>query len=203
MLKLKSAKIFNNEMIMEIVERILPELEDNLPTGMYFPVPISREMNKGNEFSIELVLRFHYDFIRIDENQNWIFKKNHITGKVLKLFMLNLFYEKSTKLYFIEYWNERQWDKCYLECKISPMLALSIVNNNGEQGLKIKLNNQKTDSIYLNSFRIDKKERCFVKSKNYGEILLADTPRFWFLDNINKTGSHFVFKNKEYPLNFT
>ena len=56
--------------------------------------------------------------------------------------------------------------------------------------------------IHLDSFRMDKKERCFVQSKNFGEVLLADSPRFWLLDNLDDSGKNFVVKEGSFPLNF-
>jgi len=201
MKKLNSTEILKDEIVLRIIDQYFPEFENNLSTGMYFPVPISIALKEGNYFSSELALQFHYDFINVDENQTWSIKKKRITGKILTLFKLNLFYEKEICRYFIEYWSDSRWDKCYLECKITPMVALSIINN--EEGLKIELNNHKIDTIDPHSFRIDNKERCFVKSSNYGEVLLADAPRFWFLNHLDESGSKFFFENKFFSLNIT
>jgi hypothetical protein len=93
--------------------------------------------------------------------------------------------------------SDNRWDKCYLECAITPMLALAI--DNVQEELKLQLNNQQTDSIDLNSFRIDSRERCFVHSQNHGEVLLAETPRFWLLDHLNESGSQLVFGKNLFP----
>ena len=94
MKKLNSTEILKDEVIWNIIDQYFPKLESNLPTGMYFPVPISKALKKGKDFSFELALRFHYDFIKIDENQTWSLQKKKISGKVLTLFKLNLYYEK-------------------------------------------------------------------------------------------------------------
>ncbi|MAW05640.1 MAG: hypothetical protein CL918_03750 [Deltaproteobacteria bacterium] len=73
-------------------------------------------------------------------------------------------------------------------------------NHPYEKGMFISINNHKTDSLDPHSFRIDKKERCFVISQNYGEVMLADTPRFWLLNHLNESGSYFVFGKKHFPL---
>jgi len=198
MKKLNSTKIFNDEKIWSIIDKYIPKYKEHLPTGMYFPVPISKALKEGVHFSSELALRFHYEFIKIDENQTWNLQNKLITGKVLKLFKLNIFYQKETNQYFIEYRSDDRWDKCYLDCEITPMLALSIMNH--EDGLKIELNNQKIDTVDLHTFRVDQKERCFVRSKNFGEVMLADAPRFWFFNHLDETGSNFVFNKNFYSL---
>ena len=167
---------------------------------MYFPVPISRSIKKGYDFSTDLALQFHYDFIKTDENQIWTLKDNKIKGKVLKLFQANLFFEKETDLYFVEYRSENRWDKCYIESEITPMLGLNFFYENNN--LMIKLNNHQSDKIDLKSFRIDKKERCFVKSRVFGEVMLADAPRFWLLDNLDETKSKIIFDNREFNILF-
>ena len=201
MLRLKGMGLLEDENILELMENIFPESITQLPTGMYFPVPISRALKKGNAFSTELAMRFHYDFIQVDQHQKWSLRENNINGKVLTLFKSNLFYEKESKLYFVEYWSDNRCDKCYLECDITPMLALALEPVQKE--FKLQLNNQITDSLELHSIRMDKKERCFVRTQNYGEVMLADAPRFWLLNHLDESGSNFVFGGRNFPLIFS
>ena len=201
MSRLKTSGLLEDEETLELMENIFPESITQLPTGMYFPVPISRALKQGNDFSTELAMRFHYDFIQIDQHQKWSLRENNINGKVLALFETNLFYEKESKLYFVEYWSDNRWDKCYLECEITPMLALDL--ELVQEEFKLQFNNQKTDSLELHSFRMDKNERCFVRTQNYGEVLLADAPRFWLLNHLDESGSYFVFGDRHFPLTFS
>ena len=187
--------------VMKLLEEYFPKFENELPKGMYFPNPISRAINQGERFSKELALQFHYDFINVDQNQQWSLRDKRITGKVLSLFKSNLFFEEVTGRYFVEYWSDARWDKCYLECAITPMLALAI--DSVSEGFMLQLNNNKSDLIYLNSFRMDKKERCFVQSENFGEVLLADSPRFWLLDHLDDSGTYLVVKEDRFPLKFS
>ena len=187
--------------VMKLLEEYFPKFENELPKGMYFPTPISRAINQGERFSKELALQFHYDFINVDQNQQWSLRDKRITGKVLSFFKSNLFFEKVTGLYFVEYWSDARWDKCYLECAITPMLALAI--DSVSEGFMLQLNNNKSDLIYLNSFRMDKNERCFVQTENFGEVLLADTPRFWLLDHLDDSGTHLIVKEDRLPLIFS
>ena len=187
--------------VMKVQEEYLPKFENELPKGMYFPIPISREIKQGERFSKELALQFHYDFINVDQKQQWSLRNKRITGKVLSLFKSNLYFEELTGRYFVEYWSDARWDKCYLECTITPMLALAI--DSVTEGIMLQLNNNKSDLIYLNSFRMDKNERCFVQTENFGEVLLADSPRFWLLDHLDDSGTHLIVKENRFPIEFS
>ena len=197
---IKSSGLVNN-FVLKVLEEYLPQFVYELPKGMYFPIPISRAIKKGEMFSKELALKFHYDFIKVDQKQQWYLRNKRITGKVLSFFKSNLSFEKVTDLFFVEYLSDTYWDKCYLECAITPMLALSI--DFVSERFELQLNNNKSDLIFLNSFRIDKKERCFVQSKNFGEVLLADSPRFWLLDHLDDTGKNIVVDGKRFSINFS
>ena len=197
---IKSSGLLGNTVI-KVLEEYLPKFENELPKGMYFPIPISREIKQGERFSKELALQFHYDFINVDQKQQWSLRNKRITGKVLSLFKSNLYFEELTGRYFVEYWSDGRWDKCYLECTITPMLALAI--DSVSEGIILQLNNNKSDLIYLNSFRMDKKERCFVQSENFGDVLLADSPRFWLLDHLDDSGTYLVINEVRFPLKFS
>ena len=81
------------------------------------------------------------------------------------------------------------------------MLALAI--DSTTEGIMLQLNNNKSDLIFLNSFRMDKSERCFVLTENFGEVLLADSPRFWLLDHLDDSGTHLIVKEDRFPLIFS
>ena len=189
------------ETVMEVLEEHFPKFENELPKGMYFPIPISRKIQQGERFSKEIALQFHNDFINVDQKQQWSLRNKIITGKVLSLFKSNLYFEDLTGRYFVEYWSDARWDKCYLECTITPMLALAI--ESVSEGIMLQLNNNKSDLIYLNRFRIDKYERCFAQTENFGEVLLADSPRFWLLDHLDESGTHLIVKEERFHLNFS
>jgi len=73
--KLKSSGLLEDVGIWQVMDEHFPAFESKLPAGMYFPVPISRAIKQGAEFSTELALRFHYDYIQVDENQKMEFAK--------------------------------------------------------------------------------------------------------------------------------
>ena len=110
----------------EVIEKDLLRTDLNPPNGMYFPVPIAREKKIGEEPKPEVISRFHYDFVMVNDQQQWSLKNKPISGRILEFFQSHLNYELETRRYFVEYFSESRWDKCYLECVVSPMLALSI-----------------------------------------------------------------------------
>ena len=199
--KLKSSGLLENKHLLKVIEEHFPVHDVELPRGMYFPVPISRSLSDGEEFSTKLARQFFYDFIHVDDFKKWSLRDKKITGKVLSLFESNLFFEKETNRYYVEYWSDSRWDKCYLKCVITPILGLSVESI--PDGLQLELNNHKTDFIDLHSFRIDTKERCFVLTQNHGEALLADTPRFWLLNQLDETGTKLILSERLFPLNFS
>ena len=199
--KIKSSGLLDNKYLLKLIEENFPEFDATLPRGMYFPVPISRLLSDGEEFTTKLAGQFFYDYIHVDDNNKWSLRNKYITGKVLSLFESNLFYEKETNRYYVEYWSDSRWDKCYLECAITPMLGLLVKRT--PDGLKLELNNHKTDLIDLHSFRIDTKERCFALSLNHGEVQLADSPRFWLLSQLDETGTQLVLNKQLFPLNIS
>jgi len=70
--KLKSSGLLDNKYLLKVLEEYLPELDAELPRGMYFPVPISRSLSEGEEFSTKLAGQFFYDFIRVDDCQKGV-----------------------------------------------------------------------------------------------------------------------------------
>ena len=58
----------------EVIEKDLLRPDLNPPNGMYFPVPIAREKKTGEESKPEVISRFHYDFIMVNDQQQWSLK---------------------------------------------------------------------------------------------------------------------------------
>ena len=59
MSQLKTSGLLEDEDTLTVLEKIFPEFITQLPTGMYFPVPISKAVKQGNNFTIELAIGFH------------------------------------------------------------------------------------------------------------------------------------------------
>ena len=182
--------------VSELIKGPLLNADLEPPTGMYFPVPMARAFEREKSLESEIIARFHYDFIRVDDCQQWHLRDKIISGKVLEFFISNLSFESATDRHFIEYWSETRWDKCYLECSLTPMLALSLSFRRGR--FSMLLNNGVIDEATAGELRIDEKERCFLRSRQHGEVLLADTPRFWLLSHLDSTGTRVILENKSF-----
>ena len=63
LLKLKSSGLLDNKYLLKVIEEHFPEYDSELPKGMYFPVPISRSLSEGEDFSSKLAGQFFYDYI--------------------------------------------------------------------------------------------------------------------------------------------
>ncbi|MDP7583803.1 MAG: hypothetical protein QGG03_11270, partial [SAR324 cluster bacterium] len=49
--RLTASGLLEDEDTLHLMEKILPDLTTQLPTGMYFPVPISRALKQENDFT--------------------------------------------------------------------------------------------------------------------------------------------------------
>ena len=79
------------ELMKDEKDLLRPDL--NPPNGMYFPVPIAREKKTGEEPKPEVINRFHYDFIMVNDQQQWSLKNKPISGRILEFFQSHLNYE--------------------------------------------------------------------------------------------------------------
>ncbi|MEC7213733.1 MAG: hypothetical protein VXW26_04905 [SAR324 cluster bacterium] len=182
----------------EVIEKDLLRPDLNPPNGMYFPVPIAREKKTGEEPKPEVINRFHYDFIMVNDQQQWSLKNKPISGRILEFFQSHLNYELETGRYFVEYFSESRWDKCYLECDVSPMLALSISFE--KHNFKMLLNNGKEDQTKESVLMMDDQERCFLKSQTHGIVLLADAPRYEILKHLDDSDQDLVINGQSIPI---
>ena len=197
--KLEEAGILCEPSVQQLVQQLLPPMIEQLPQGIYFPIPIAKAMEKEGELTLDLAMKFHYEFIIVDEKQKWFFKGKEIECKVKDLFVSHLFYESSLDRYFIEYQVDNHWDKCYLECRITPMIGLKIDFNNE---LQVLLNNSKIDQIMLTTIRVNSIEQCFCQTMNHGEILFSDNARFALLQNLQEDGESLKIGDQVYTLTF-
>ena len=73
--KLKSSGLLDNKYLLKVMEEHFPEYDAELSRGMYFPVPISRSLSDGEDFSTILAGQFFYDFIRVDDSSKMEFAR--------------------------------------------------------------------------------------------------------------------------------
>ena len=182
--KLEASGLLEDPSIQAIVETELAALAPELPPGAYFPAPIARTLQSGTLLTLETALQFHYAFIHVDARQRWTLRGHPIVGRVLQLFQANLGYESEIERYFVEYWTEGRWDKCYLDCDLTPMLALQF--DLKADPFEVLLINRKSDVVASDSIRLDEHEHCLVRTAQHGEVLLADAPRYQLLQHFHE-----------------
>jgi|TARA_B100001013_G_C24528926_1_gene409977 hypothetical protein len=182
--KLEASGLLDDPEIRAVVETELAALSPELPVGAYFPAAISRTQTPGTALTVETALQFHYAFIQVDAQQRWSLRGHSIVGRVLQLFQENLGYEPEIQRYFVEYWTEGRWDKCYLACELTPMLALNIALE--ADPLEVQLINGKSDAVICDTLWLDDHENCLVRTAQHGDVLLADAPRYQLLQHYHE-----------------
>ncbi len=197
--QLQDSGLLTDLTTLDVIHQHLPGVVNQLPAGMYFPTPMAKALANGELFSETLALRFYYDFIKVDADQNWFLKGKPIEGKVKKLFLENMGYEASIDRYFVEYKVDQRLDKCYLDCEITPLVVIR-VEIYEKNKLKVLLNNGQSDWICNAHFKIDSREQCFCETIKYGEALLADQPRFMILQHLQEDGHTLQFGNQIFQL---
>jgi hypothetical protein len=182
-----------SEVVREFVLNQLLPLE--LPPGMYFPTPMLR-MGSNSPLAVEQALSFHYAFLDVDSQQRWSLRGRPVLGKVRGLFEENLRFEPETGLYFVEYWTENRWDRCYLRTELTPVRAVRI----DWKHRSLELNTTESVPLELARIRMDAQERCFTASARWPDILLADTPRFQVLSLLEEESGDLVWEGERFRL---
>ena len=185
--KIKDAGILKDHRLRQVIERTIPDHLSQLEPGMYFPQPIVRELSPDLTFDPQVFQKFFFPFLKIDSAQNWFWRGSLLSGKIQSFFQKNLIYLPQIQRYAVEYWVVDHFDKCYLDCAITPISAIRLLAQEG-CSVQILLNNQQSDFLDPNTFRLDSKERLFCQSQNFGEVLFGETPRFLLLQKLNETG---------------
>ncbi|MBF0349988.1 MAG: hypothetical protein HQM11_03100 [SAR324 cluster bacterium] len=192
--------MLDDSAVQHVIHQLF-QFKDQLPGGMYFPIPMARELRHSGAFDPQKIMSWYYEFIFVDRNQQWSLKNQRIEGKVFEQFVSNLNYEPEIGRYYVEYYVESRWDKCYLQCERTPMRGLQIQFLKNELPL-IALNNGRQDTMLRDGVWLDADESCLVQTTSHGEILLADMPRFLLLDRLNEEGTHLVIDSVMIPVLF-
>lgn len=196
-IRLKQAGLLDAPLNATVLEHLVQQ-KNVLRPAAYCPAPMAREMAHGTAFSFSLTERYCYDYIQIDAEQNWYLKGRFLDLRFKKFLQEALFYEPSLGRYYVEYSVDERFDKCYLDCAITPMVALHVEHR--EARLEALLNNGKHDELDLGSFRLDGQERLFCGSVGHGEVLVADNPRFLILEHLTADGRSLRFGEATYPV---
>lgn len=201
--RLAESRAILDKEVRRVVLELLPERLPNLAKGIYSPVPIAHALAEGVSLA-EALDRFRYEMIRVDDDQKWWWQDRPVAPRIQKFFTENLAYESALDLYFFEYKvNPEWWDKCYMECAITPILVRSIeepANDVSSVGLRATLNNGRRDDLDLQTLRLDARERLLCRSANYGDVLFSDNLRFSLLKGVAEDLASVEIGGVEFPL---
>ena len=213
--RLRRSGVVGDEEVRRVVLDLLPERLAKLARGIYSPVPIARALAAGE--SLEEVLdRFRYEMIRVDADQKWWWQERPVASRIQSFFTEHLAYEPAIELYFFEYKvNPDWWDKCYMECSITPIVAVQAIEAQtieehglGEQALEeggdlcVTLNNGRRDDLDLETLRLDARERLFCSSTRHGQVLFSDSLRFSILKGVSEDLERVEIGGKQYRLSW-
>ena len=99
--------------------------------------------------------------------------------------------------------NPEWWDKCYMECGITPITAVAVEEQSiesGDSGLPATLNNGCRDDLDLQTLRLDATERLLCKSTAHGDVLFSDNLRFTLLRGVSEDLRSVEIGGSEWPL---
>ena len=198
--------------VVAVVAEELPERLDRLERGTYFPVPLARAVAGGRPFD-DALMSFHYPPIEVDAGRRWSWKGQPVAERIRRFFVQHIGYEASLGVWFVEYRvNDGWWDKCYLECETTPLVAVQLREEGGPadapgaaegatgagggataaagavaaDGVVADLNNGERDALDPDSLRLDEHERLFASSARHGLVEIADAPRFALLRTVSE-----------------
>lgn len=173
---------------LRVAHEILPSRLDSLKAGIYFPVPIGRDLEAGGDLEA-LLGRYHYDFVEVDEDGTWWWRGSRVAERTRRFFLEHLSYEAEVERYAFEYRvHDGWWDRGYLDCRTPPLVARRLTLDDG--ALRVELENDRSDGVDPSSFRFDVRERLLCRTHRFGEVALSDWLRFSLLRGMSEDGSH-------------
>ncbi len=170
--------------------------------ALYFPAPLARALAQGVSWE-QAADRFHYDMIRVDEEQRWTWRGQPVAERTKDFFLEHLYYEAEVGRWAFEYKvNDGWWDKSYLDAVVSPLRArrLEVVREGEDAEVIAVLVSGQNPRVLLDSLRLDDRERLFVGTEEYGEVLVADTERFRILRQVDDDLQSVNFAGSRRPL---
>lgn len=174
--------------VVAIVAEELPERLDRLERGTYFPVPLARAVAGGRAFD-DALMSFHYPPIVVGADRRWSWKGQSVAERIRRFFVQHIGFEPALGVWFVEYRvNDGWWDKCYLDCATTPLVAVQLREERGAAGggVVADLNNGRTDTLDPDSLRLNEQERLFASSADHGLVEIADAPRFALLRTVSE-----------------
>ena len=134
-------------------------------------------------------MSFHYPPVVVDAERRWSWKGQPVAERIRRFFVQHIGYEPALGVWFVEYRvNDGWWDKCYLQCETTPLVAVQLREEDEAAGggVVADLNNGRADTLDPDSLRLDERERLFASSASHGPVEMADAPRFALLRTVSE-----------------
>ncbi len=173
--RLKAQAWLADPVLLGVLESLVARLPGLTP-GIYSPVPIARAVADGLPLQ-EALARFRYELVRVDDRQRWWWQGRAVAPRLRSFFLDHLGWEKSYPLWFFEYRVSDEWfDKCYLDCDVTPLKMISLEETAGRLVGKLESGHE----VVLRSERLalDEQERLFAQSESLGPVLFSEALRF-------------------------
>lgn len=181
--------------VADVVNDVLVARTPGLAPGIYSPVPIARGLADGGEIE-DLLAAFRYEMIAVDGKQQWIWQGRPVAPRVRSFFLEHTAFEEALGIWYFEYRvNDEWWDKSYFT-GLTPLKVTAL----DEIGLEATLNSGARDPIEPSSFRLDDREKLFVRTRHFGEVLVSDTVRFGLLRTANEACDEILLGEVWVPL---
>jgi len=162
----------------ELLVDELPRLEERV----YFPVPMAHQRSEKPEVLRD---RFSYRMIEVDADQHWTWNGTPVAQRTRLFFTSHLGFEPSNGRYFFEYQVNPEWiDKSYLKTDMTPVVARGLKVD--AEVLTAELNVGRRETLVVDSFRFDAKERILCASASFPEVLIEDNERFRLLRGLSE-----------------
>ena len=185
---LQGSSIVDDGKIEKVVEELLLARQTDLPRGLYFPAPMARSDPDGASAE-ELLDRFHYEMIHVDEEQVWRWRGHEVAERTRLFFLEHLRWQPEIERFYFEYRvNDDWWDKSYLDADVTPLVVRQMeeVEDEAEGVVEVLLGSGQRDRLDLDSFRLDERERLFCRSDQTGDVMFSEALRFRLLRDVSE-----------------
>ena len=184
----EAAAARDHGVVLVVAEELPRRLaEGRLDRGTYFPVPLARAVAGGRAID-DALNSFHYPPIVVDADRRWSWKGGPVADRIRRFFLQHIGFEPALGVWFVEYRvNDGWWDKCYLDCAVTPLVAVQLREEEAATGDRViaDLSNGQRDALDPDSLELDERERLFAGSSRHGLVEIADAPRFALLRTVS------------------
>ncbi len=182
------------------LQRFLKSLADPAwVAGSYFPAGWYRALRAAGKDPLrtepdpQSLKPFYADELCVDRQGRWRLGAKPVTGRVLRFFLGNLFYDAPLALYCVRYRVEQLFERCYLHHESPPFRIVAI--DLGSSTPQIVLNDGTREPFEPDSLWLDAAEElhCPVKSQRLPGRF-ATAPRWEILKTLEERQGRMIVR---------